>query len=147
MTREDARRSPEAAASEARIRREHEELKGVLRRIEETRELGELVPLLSKLGVLLEAHFATEEGPEGLRAAVAKLEPRHDSRLREILEEHSVFLRELERLAESARECLERTIPGILQEVAGLCARLREHEAKENELLLDATYTDIGGGA
>ena len=64
----------------------------------------------------------------------------------EIFEEHRGFLTELDKLVERVEACAKEQ-QYALDAVAALAKELQAHEAKENDLLGDVLYTDLGGGA
>ncbi|HMB67831.1 MAG TPA: hemerythrin domain-containing protein [bacterium] len=132
--------TPEAARQ---IREEHARLKELLARIGATGDLPGLLPLLEDLRDLLASHFAREEAEDAIGPAV--LSSRLRNLAQEILAEHAVFLRDLDRLIEQGREARE-TRDAVFSGMENLSRRLREHEAKEDELILDLAETDLGGG-
>jgi Hemerythrin HHE cation binding domain len=132
---------PEAARS---IEAEHDELRALLGDLEAA-PFAELLPLLEQLRSLLVEHFQTEEGPEGLEAVTQK-QPQFLPRLSEIFDEHRAFLTGLEQLTARVKACAKEQ-QFALDAVRALAKKLHEHEAKENELLGDVLYTDLGGGA
>lgn len=135
--------SPVTPEALRQIQEEHAQLKKLLARINVTAELGSLLPLLEELRDLLTSHFAREEAEDALGPAV--LRSRLQNTAREILAEHGVFLKDLERLIEQGRQAFE-TRGAVLQGVEDLTRRLHEHEVKEDELILDLAETDLGGG-
>jgi iron-sulfur cluster repair protein YtfE (RIC family) len=139
MSNQDAGASHERAAA---IRDEHARLRTLLDRVRAETDLRQLVPLLGQLRRQLEEHFATEEAPDGFPAAV-RSQPRFASLLDEVMEEHRQFLRQLDDIQESVRRCVEDGDRAHAAAVA-LAAELHEHEIKENELLIDIAYTDLG---
>jgi hypothetical protein len=132
--------TPEAARQ---IRDEHARLKELLTRIAATGELAGLLPLLEELRDLLTSHFAREEAEDAIGPAV--LNSRLGNVAKEILAEHGVFLRDLDRLLTQGREARE-TRDAVFSGTGELARRLREHEIKEDELILDLAETDLGGG-
>jgi hypothetical protein len=132
---------PEAARS---IEAEHDELRALLGDLEAA-PFAELLPLLEQLRSLLVEHFQTEEGPDGLEAVTQK-QPQFLPRLSEIFDEHRAFLTGLEQLTARVQACAKEQ-QFALDAVRALAKKLHEHEAKENELLGDVLYTDLGGGA
>jgi hypothetical protein len=135
---------PESLTDEAArlIREEHEQLKALLREMNETQKIEPLVPLLEKLRTLLAEHFEHEEAPDGLASAME--EPRFAGQTEELFEEHRLFLKMLDDLVQQARGCLEKR-QDVLRGVAELARQLHEHEGKENALMLDMADTDLGG--
>lgn len=126
------------------IQAEHDELRALLQELQEA-EFGKLLPMTRSLRELLVAHFATEEGPDGLEA-ITQSQPQFLPRLAEIFEEHQRFLGRVDDIARRVESCLQEQ-DAILGDVRALAHELHEHEAKENELLGDVLYTDLGGGA
>jgi hypothetical protein len=140
------REPPMQASRETRdaIHQEHESLRAMLRRIEGTQQLADLVPLMTQLLQALEEHFATEERPDGLHAAIQDREPRYGRALHVILDEHREFLALAREILARARTCLEQK-EVVLRDVLRLANRLHDHEARETELLTDTFNTDLGG--
>jgi len=126
------------------IQAEHDELRALLETLVNT-QLEGLLPLLGQLRNLLVEHFATEEGPDGLEA-ITENQPQFLPRLEEIFREHQGFLARLDGIARRVEGVL-RERDTLLIDVRALAHELHEHEAKENELLGDVLYTDLGGGA
>ena len=145
MSEQGPRRDASRETREA-IDREHASLRELLQRIKQTQQLADLVPLMATLRDELVEHFATEERPEGLHAAIANREPRHGRALQVILDEHKEFLALAETILSRARACLEEK-EGILRDVLRLANRLHDHEVRETELLTDTLYTDLGRGS
>lgn len=131
--------TPEAARQ---IRREHEQLKKLLARITATTDLATLLSLLEDLRDLLRSHFAREEAEDAMGPTV--LHSRLQNMAREILAEHGVFLKDLDRLIAQGRQAQE-TRDAVLAGTEELARRLHEHEVKEDELILDLAQTDLGG--
>lgn len=136
---------PNQASRETRdaIQREHESLRGLLARIEQTTQLADLVPLVERLHEELVEHFETEERPEGLHAAIENREPRYERALHVILDEHKEFLALAADVLSRAKICLAQK-ETILRDVLRLATRLHDHEARETELLADTYYIDLG---
>ncbi|NNE44911.1 MAG: hypothetical protein HKN12_11950, partial [Gemmatimonadetes bacterium] len=137
MTENKKGHSPGARAIQA----EHEELRAILRGLQEA-DLAQVMALLPSLRSHLVEHFETEEGPEGL-AAITRRQPQYLGRLDEIFAEHRDFLACVDRITERVHSCLKER-KAVLEEVHTLTHDLHEHEAKENELLLDMINTDFG---
>jgi hypothetical protein len=137
-------RSESARDARKRIHEEHENLKRLLERIGSATDLGALVPRLKELRPLLASHFEHEEGVEGLEQAVLDPSPHLEERVKAILDEHRVFLDDLDDILDRAREVLDVTTPNLLLDVADLTRRLHDHEIRETELLTDAKYIDLG---
>ena len=139
MSNDDVRVSRERATA---IRDEHARLRMLLERVRAETDLRQLVPLLGQLRKQLVEHFATEEAPDGFPAAV-QTQPRFASLLEEVLQEHRQFLGQVDEIRDRVRRCVEDGDRAHAAAVA-LAAELHEHEIKENELLIDIAYTDLG---
>lgn len=124
------------------IHEEHEQMKRLLKTVQETRDLESLLPKLVELRTLLAEHFDHEEAPDGLASAMQ--EPRFAPQATQLFDEHQLFLQMLDDLMVQARSCLDARLR-VLRGVTELARQLHEHEAKENALMLDLADTDLGG--
>lgn len=117
---------------------EHQDLNGVLKQVGDASDLRSLRPLLANLQGLLGRHFGGEEDDDGLFAAIERRSPRLCMNVEECRREHHELLEFLEQLIHQAfaMDCDSKR---FLQQ-------LRDHEAKESELLNDSMYVDLGGG-
>lgn len=142
--------SPAQASAEQiaapRIAAEHRALGATVHRLETTIDLRLLLPLLGELRAQLEAHFASEEGEDGLEEAIGADAPHLLASLQHIFEDHRAFLAQLDALSVKIRACLDGPVAEILGAAGELSRALREHEERETELLSDALYTDFGRG-
>lgn len=129
-----------------RIEREHEALRTLLGRVEETDDLQRLLDLLGELKTALADHFDSEEALNGLHAVIDRTAPHKQNALDELFEEHRAFLTRVDELAGGARRCLEGPMKEVVDGARELARRLREHEERETELFLDANYIEYGGG-
>ncbi len=125
---------------------QHRSLRETLGLIAATGELTRMVPLLEDLRAQLEAHFAEEEGEDGLADAVGASAPRHLRQLEHLMAEHRVLLGTLDALIARGRAMLNQPVRAYVGEVRALGQRLREHESQETALLSDAVHADIGSG-
>jgi hypothetical protein len=137
--------TPRGPAARRRIDDEHRQLGELLRSLTHTRELGRLNLQLGELRELLIAHFAGEEGEEGLHAVVAEGASHRLPNLQHLFEEHRELLAQVERLAADAAELAAGPIARLHEGVLALAESLRHHEAVEEELFSEAFYRDIGG--
>ncbi|NJL29005.1 MAG: hypothetical protein HC897_14510 [Thermoanaerobaculia bacterium] len=135
-----------AQASAQRIADEHRALGTTVHQLETTTDLRQLIPLLQTLRVQLEAHFASEEGDDGLEEAISSDAPHLLSSLQHIFDDHRAFLAHLDDLSAKTRACLDGPVAEILAGSVQLAQDLRAHEERETELLNDALYTDFGRG-
>lgn len=125
---------------------EHQKIRGITEGIENAHDLNDLLRRLEEFRSLIEPHFGGEEAAGGFFDVVRSMAPRHLGRIAQLETEHRQLLSEIDRLAERARACLEGPVAEILRGAGDLAGRLHAHEARENELLIDAMYTDIGHG-
>ncbi|GJM45184.1 MAG: hypothetical protein DHS20C21_20260 [Gemmatimonadota bacterium] len=124
------------------IQEEHDQLRALLHELT-VADITGAVPLLRRLRELLVRHFENEEGADGFES-VARRQPQFLPKLEEIFEEHRHFLKRVDSLVDSTCACA-RHRKEILQEIAAMAHDLHEHEMKENALLGDIMYTDLGG--
>jgi hypothetical protein len=117
----------------------------MLDRIVQLHAPGPLSGELAQLQELLRDHFATEEAQDGLHAATDRAAPHLLPAVHELFEEHRVFLEDVERLLGEARS-LSAANTELLQGVRDLAQRLHAHEVQENQIFLEAVYTDLGAG-
>lgn len=129
---------------QGRIEDDHRELRVTLGHLEQTTDLGLLLPQLEALHQLLEQHFRLEEGPQGFRSVIGESAPNLLNPLRHLFDEHRQMLATVHEITHKAKTCLEGPVSEVLRDVRVLSKRLLEHEAKETELLADSVYTDIG---
>lgn len=108
--------------------------------------LVELLRRLQELRSFMALHFTDEEAPGGFFDVVRTQASRHLGTVQQLETEHAALLGELDRLAKGARACLVGPVAEILKQAREFALRLHEHEARENELLIDALYVDVGGG-
>lgn len=134
-----------AAGSRQRIDDEHRRLNELLAALGATRDLDRIAILLAQLRELLVAHFATEEGSDGLHDIVSQHAAHRLPNVQQLFEEHRAMLAELDRLRSEVAVCLTGPVAHLRMGVADLSDELRRHEAVEDSLFGEAFYTDIGG--
>lgn len=108
--------------------------------------LGELRERLSELRAILAPHFA-EEAEGYLYTEVPARAPGHAAKLDRLRAEHDTILRELDGVSAAAarRGGLERhELREINARAQLLVARIRRHEAEENEIIMSSLWDDIG---
>jgi hypothetical protein len=132
MTQERSRDNVGHAQGE--LEGEHRELRGLVARLREARDVGELLPALELLHPALSAHFAHEEFPGGLYEAMGALGAAHSSAVRELVDDHYLFLAAVRGLTAAVRHHREGPIDDLLRQAAALATRLRAHEDKESAL-------------
>jgi len=140
---------PHTAASRSgsareRIAREHRQLSELLDCIEGISAPDRLEIELEGLRALLEAHFAGEEDADGLHEAVGRSTPHLLPAVQHLFDEHREFLADLEALTGRACELAAGPVAELCAGVCGLAARLRAHEARENDLFGESVYADVG---
>jgi hypothetical protein len=123
---------------------DHRALQVVLGRVESTRDLNLLIPLLEELYRLLQGHFAREESEDGLQGVIEKAAPHQLGHLEALLNEHGGFLVTTRSVKEKIQACVSGPMAEIYSEVQVLCDRLQTHEEAETTLLTEALYTDLG---
>lgn len=142
MTRRDesVRRNKDAVLAE------HRALREILARMREAEKREDLVARLLEFRSATRQHFDGEEAPGGFYENVILSAPRHQAALEDLREEHGRFLMEAERLTLTARECPDEELDRLRTDVRSLVERLDDHEARENEILLEVMNTDLGAG-
>ena len=85
-----------------------------------------------------------EEAPGGFFDSVRGAAPRFGATIEALREDHRLFLKDVDALATGARACLAGPVAEVLKQAAELGRRLRDHETREGEVLLDALYDDVG---
>jgi len=123
---------------------QHREIHALADRVRTAADLDELLSQLQKFRSAILAHFNEEESPDGFFEVVRARAGRHLATIRRFEAEHQAFLHDLDGLAERARACLAGPVAEILRDAGTLALRLRDHEVRENEVLLDALYVDLG---
>lgn len=127
-----------------RIAEEHRHLSELLDRVEEMSAPAGLAAALERLRSLLVAHFESEEADDGLHEAIGGATPHLLPAVQHLFDEHREFLSDVDSLTARAHELAAGPVEDLRLGVAGLAARLRAHEARENELFGESVYTDIG---
>jgi len=121
---EDLRKLEEAASPTA-----GEGLAGLRGRLDATRtHIGE--------------HFRFEE-ENGYLDVVSKREPRLDRAIQQLIEEHRQLAQSLDRILGEAKAAMGLE-DALREEVQGWVKRVRQHEAREDNLIQDAFNLDIG---
>lgn len=123
---------------------DHSALRTLLSRVESTRDVRQLPPLLEELHRLLESHFRSEEAADGLKGIIRDAAPYRLGQLEHLLESHREFLARIRDLREELSELVDGPVTGVLENVSDLCRKLEEHEAAETRILTESLYTDLG---
>ena len=113
----------------------------------EGRWSGRMLEALNKLRGTLAAHFKVESG-EPLFRTIPTAHPRFAGRLSRLESEHEGMLEELDQVVRQAegsqsRIYEQRELNGRIQL---LIAKIRRHEAEENEILIEAYWDEVGVG-
>lgn len=137
---------PPVIPAEDQLLADHRRIRDLLRLMEGSRDLAELLRLLHELRGFLPAHFRGEEAPDGFYDILRRMSPRQLARVDELQREHPAFLAQIDGLADQARACLAGPVAAVLAEARALVRRVKDHETREDELLLDTIYTDLGHG-
>ena len=87
-------------------------------------------------------HFHLEE-KNGFLADVAEREPRLDRAVEHLVAEHRELAQSLDALVRKARATTVLN-DSLREAIRGWIARLREHEARETDLIQDAFTVDLG---
>jgi len=115
--------------------------------IEKPEDITKLVALFQTLHDHLEKHFALEESEPSF-AEVGSENTYLVSGLKDLFKDHALFLR---LSADLTNLCLHQIEIGVFslkiikKQYAALKGLLREHDAKETKLFIDANYIEIGG--
>ena len=128
-----------------RIALEHHRLSAQLDSIELISDPARYPAALERLRELLAEHFAGEEASDGLHEAIGGGTPHLLPAVQHLFDEHREFVADLDGLTGRARELVEGPLADLRAGVAGLIARLRDHEARENDLFGESVYTDVAG--
>jgi multidrug resistance efflux pump len=134
-----------ARDTRAQIREEHRQIKELTHRIEHTPDLAELGSGLEELAPLFERHFAREESLDGLHSNIRDRAPQHAAAIDRLKEEHGELLSDVSTLRAQVAACLQGRNQ-IEASCSELVRKIKEHEARENEVFLDAICTDLGTG-
>lgn len=150
----DDRRSVDGSPESvwARIKEEHNHVVRLLAELESVSDLGRTLEIVTELCEFMPAHFANEEGPNGLYERLVQTRPGVDSRLKSMHREHREILYAFERVREKVQSALEgsdEVASGNQDEIRWVktdaLARIRDHEREENSLVMETYLTDEGG--
>jgi uncharacterized protein (DUF1786 family) len=114
----------------------------------EGRWMARLLPRLEMLTGMLEAHFCQEE-QSALYREVPERFPRYADTLRRLAAEHAEILDRAKSLVRQAGGLDHSHIHALREFNAGVqlvIARIRRHEAEENEVVLGAHWQEYGAG-
>ncbi len=136
-------RRAEPPTNAARIVDEHRALAGLLRELSQANDAPSIATAAGALNGLLCEHLPHEESPDGLRAAVLRASPHLYDRLDSILAEHLALLKGVANLRDLAGSGAN--LEGLKAAAEDVIANLRDHEARESQLLSAALWEDMGG--
>lgn len=128
-----------------RIDEEHRRMGELLAVLVQTTDLARVEPLLGDLRALLVAHFAGEEGPDGMHEIVGEGAAHRLPNVQRLIAEHAAILARLDTLCAEVAACARGPLGRALAGVGELVATLRRHEAEEEEIFSEAFYVDLGG--
>jgi hypothetical protein len=154
------------AALAREARGEHDALLVAMHRLEAAlaaaapgREQAWNARVLMDLGGVQEClarHVASAEAPDGLLAEIELARPNLARRVGQLRREHADLLQQANALQRRVEEfwCVEWTTEmdgcpdtaDIRQQAARLLSALRDHHAREADLIFETFYTDIGAG-
>lgn len=137
---------PPVTGAEEQLLAEHRQIRDLTRQIEDSRDLPELLGRLQEFRSLLVPHFLGEEAADGFYDLIRRMSPRQLARVDQLEKEHPAFVAAIDRLTEQARACLAGPVAAVLAEARTLVHRVNEHEAHEDDLLLETMYVDLGHG-
>jgi hypothetical protein len=135
------RSRPEAVGLDEQILAEHQRVRALNHQLQASTDVAGLLTCLTELRSLLVQHFKLEEEPSGFFDTVRAQAPQHRAKVNHLQAEHAGLLRDLDALAARASRFAE-----LLDDARNLGARLSSHEAAEDEVLMDTTFTDLGQG-
>lgn len=113
---------------------EHKRILALLDRLKRANTLDGVRPLLDELHTMLMGHFAHEQYPGGFYETMGATAPKHRDDLRELVDDHNHILSAVRGLSERVTRVESTGISEVLEGVAGVVDRLREHEHREHQL-------------
>lgn len=123
---------------------DHRRIRDATRHMETARDLADLFGHLREFRALLESHFMSEEAAGGLYDNMRALGAEDPGKIEQLRQEHGELLGEIDGLSRRVQACLDGPVAEVLRKAGELARRLRHHETRENALLMDAAYTDLG---
>lgn len=127
-----------------RIAEDHHALGELLDRLEATCDPNLLALELAEMERLLTAHFAREEGDDGLHEMVGDAAPHLLTGVQRLFDEHRRISARLEEIRGEVQACLDGPVAHLVAACRDLAQHLRRHEQAENELVAGALYEDLG---
>jgi hypothetical protein len=125
---------------------EHRAIREILRRMRTATARDDLGARLAEFCTAARDHFDGEEAEGGFYDSVLAQAPRHQAVIDALRDEHGSLLRDAERLRLEVSAAAETDLARLCAVAGGLADRLEEHEATENEILLEVMNQDLGAG-
>lgn len=122
---------------------EHNEIKNLLAELDSD-DLETVRGAIMRMNPLLRHHFAREERAGGLFDHVLDTAPRYSDTVAHLKAEHIAMLGLLDELTSEVEGATDADV--LRGHAHKLVEQLRQHEATETSLLVDALYTDLGEG-
>ena len=122
---------------------EHERIEAQMRRVAAATSLADLLGLLEDLASSLLVHFEGEERPGGVIEAMRVAYPNANVHLQRLLDEHGKMRAELAVLVARVQQALDWE-RNLRTTTSDFLAHIHDHESRENDLLVDLVYTDLG---
>jgi hypothetical protein len=136
-----------SAADHSSTSLDHQQrMRQIVQWIQETQDLDQLSQRLRELRALLHEHFGTEEAPGGFYDAVRTAAPCHPVAIDGLTCAPARRRANADRITHRIRACLETTVAELVADAHRLVRGVRDHEARENAVLMDIVYTDLGHG-
>ena len=124
---------------------EHERIEAQMRRVAAATSLQDLLGHLEDLVPSLLTHFEGEERPDGVIEAMRVAYPNANVHLQRLLDDHGRMRAELDVLVARVQQALD-VERAVRSSVSDFAAHVGDHESRENDLLADLIYTDLGEG-
>lgn len=128
------------------LEKEHEWIMALLARLRDNADTTKLLPLLDELRVLLTAHFAREQLPDGFYDTLGELAESRRDELQVLIGEHASIISHLNETLEHARDLPVIDETDLLRRVSELLAQLDGHEQKEHLFAVEVLGTKSDSG-
>jgi hypothetical protein len=125
---------------------EHRQLRALVTRFEQEEAPSVLIDLWERLMAMLRSHFEKEEQLESTHQLTSSFPARYVAALPALAKEHRQLLDELEALGRLLRGHPMPPMGELRHRISAWVKQARLHEARENQLLMDAVAIDHGGG-
>ena len=121
---------------------ERARLRPILEAIESAEEISTLSPLLKKLHQALMQHFAGEQFPDGLFDVIEENHPEHANSLRDLDEEHNLFMYKVRDLIFRGRTPEAEGTDDLLNDAQELVRMFRDHDEREKKIVEQVLAAD-----